>query len=55
MRRIYIFFVILLFVFNFFLISTVFGVDIFLELKSGGRKTNILIYPTDDAKIFQRL
>lgn len=37
--------------FLFLVFSFLFGADIFLQLKSGGRKTNVFIYPTDNLKL----
>ncbi|HAX61478.1 MAG TPA: Tol-Pal system beta propeller repeat protein TolB [Elusimicrobia bacterium] len=36
--------------FSFFIFNCLSGADIFLQLKSGGRKTNIFIYPTDNSR-----
>ncbi|MDO8734617.1 MAG: Tol-Pal system beta propeller repeat protein TolB [Elusimicrobiota bacterium] len=40
-----------IFHFSFFIFNCLYCADIFLQLKSGGRKTNIFIYPTDNSKL----
>ncbi|MFA5778596.1 MAG: Tol-Pal system beta propeller repeat protein TolB [Elusimicrobiota bacterium] len=41
----------LILTFNLIPLTCLSGADIFLQLKSGGRKTNIFIYPTDNSKL----
>jgi len=36
--------------FTFYIFNCLYCADIFLQLKSGGRKTNIFIYPTDNSR-----
>ncbi len=40
-----------IFHFSFFIFHCLYSADIFLQLKSGGRKTNIFVYPTDSSKL----
>ncbi|MBI5573639.1 MAG: PD40 domain-containing protein [Elusimicrobia bacterium] len=49
-KKIVIFKFFLIFHFSFFIFNYLFGVDIFLQLKSGGRKTNISIYSNDNSR-----
>ncbi len=49
-RKIIVFLFLLITFLPFYLFTCLYGADIFLQLKSSGRKTNIFIYPTDNSR-----